>query len=107
LRILKDFANRPISNEELRQEAARFIPAGQPDRQLTAFFDTWVFDTGIPTLTAKNGVVHLTDVPDSYTVDIPTICGNTVTWLRANSGDLPMAAKNCTLPSASEFLFKN
>lgn len=113
LRILKDFANRPISNEDLRQEAARFIPANQPDRQLTAFFDTWIYDTGIPILGIKGGMLQVSGVSDNYAVDVPLACsrlgatGLGTIWMHANSGDLPLPGKNCGLPAPSDFLFKN
>jgi hypothetical protein len=107
-RLLADFSNRPITNEDLREEAARFIPANQPDRQLSAFFDTWVYDTGIPVLAAKRGILLVSGVPDTYSVDIPLACGksNSVSWVRANTGDQVMARANCSLPSPRNFLFR-
>jgi len=105
-RLLKDFASRPISNEDLRQEAARFIPAHQPDRQLTGFFDTWVYDTGIPTLNVKGGSMTLSGVPDSYAVDVPLDCGSGTRWVRATSGDVPLPGQRCTLPADGDFLYR-
>ncbi len=107
-KVLHDFSNRPITNEDLREEAARFIPANQPDRHLTSFFDTWVYDTGIPTLRVRRGMLQLSDVPDSYTVDVPLRCGaGATTWVRVNSGELPLPGRNCVLPDRLQFLFKN
>lgn len=107
LRVLKDFASRPISNEDLRAEAARFIPANQPDRQLTGFFDTWVYGTGIPTLTIKNGELQVTGVPESFTVDVPLTCGakQLPAWQRASEGESAVP-KNCSLPSPKHFLYR-
>jgi hypothetical protein len=109
LQVLKDFARRPISNEDLRAEAAQFIPAQQPDRTLTAFFDTWVYDTGIPTLRTKGGTLVVSGVSDSYTVDIPLACGAGTgsVWTRANSGEMPLPGRSCGLPERSHFLFKD
>jgi hypothetical protein len=108
LRVLKDFSNRPISNEDLREEAARFIPANQPDRQLKAFFDTWVYDTGIPVLALNRGRLQLTGVPDNYTVDLPLECaGHTVRWLHASIGEEPIPGAVCSLPARTSFLFKD
>jgi len=104
-RLLQDFASHPISNEDLRQEAARFIPANQPDRQLTSFFDTWVYDTGIPMLNMKNDTLTLSGVSDSYVVEIPLECGSATRWIRATSGDLPFPGQKCTLPPHTNFLF--
>ena len=33
---------------------ASFVPAGQPDKSLANFFDTWIYGTGIPTLSAHS-----------------------------------------------------
>jgi aminopeptidase N len=104
-RLLQDFARQPISNEDLRQEAARFIPASQPDRELTAFFDTWVYDTGIPALKMKGDTLTLSGVSDSYVVDIPLHCGSATRWVRATTSDLPFPGQKCVLPSVTNFLF--
>jgi hypothetical protein len=107
LRLLKDFSNRPILNEDLREEAARFIPASQPDRALTAFFDTWVYDTGIPVLAVHGGTLEVTGVPDTYVVDLPLECaGHTVRWLHASSGAEPVPGAACGLPARTRFLFR-
>ncbi len=50
LRLLHDFADRPLTNEDFRKVAAEFVPAGQPDKNLSLFFDTWIYGTGIPKL---------------------------------------------------------
>ena len=88
LAVLKEFADRPLSNEELRLQAARFLPAGQPDRPLTAFFDTWVYGTGIPALAVKSGNLVLSGVPDSFSVDVPLACRSESAkpWLRTSEG---------------------
>ena len=106
--MLKDFSKRPISNEDLRREAALFIPENQPDRQLTAFFDAWVYDTGIPNLSIKGGDLHVTGVPETYVADVPLQCGaeSRTTWLRATEGETPLPSRNCILPSPNRFLFR-
>ncbi len=104
-RLLHDFASQPISNEDLRQEAARFIPANQPDRALTSFFDTWIYDTGIPTLSMKGDTLTLSRVPDSYVVELPLQCGSATRWVRATSGDLSFPDQKCSLPANTNFLF--
>ncbi len=107
VQVLKDFASRPISNEDLRQEAARFLPANQPDRQLTAFFDTWVYDTGIPILSLKSGLLFISGVPDSYTVDVPLRCGGKSVWVRATEGESSVPLAGCSVPAKSAFLFRD
>jgi aminopeptidase N len=109
LRVLRDFANRPLSNEDLREEAARFIPANQPDRKLTSFFDTWVYGTGIPTLSINGNNLHVTGVPESYIVDVPLQCGvkNITRWVRATEGDSEVPPSGCSLPPSGGFLFRD
>ena len=107
LRVIKDFATRPIANEDLREEAARFVPTNQPDRNLTAFFDTWVYDTGIPSLAVSGGNLKVSNVPGTYSLEVPLRCGSSsVVWLRATEGETPLPRRNCSLPRASEFLFR-
>jgi hypothetical protein len=107
LRVLKDFADRPITNEDLREEAARFLPANQPDSHLTGFFDTWVYGTGIPKFALKNGTLLVTGVPDSYTVDVPFPCGQkqVAVWQRTTEGESTLS-RTCSLPSTSNFLYR-
>lgn len=110
LRLLHDFARKPLSNDDLRQEAAHFIPANQPDRQLNGFFDTLVYDTGIPTLSLKSGNLLMSGVPDSFLLEVPLRCPGSAaspTWLRATEGETPLPSKNCALPSPKTFLFRD
>ena len=107
LRVLKDFADRPITNEDLREEAARFIPANQPDRQLNGFFDTWVYGTEIPKFALKNGRLLVTDVPESFTLDVPFPCAqkSSPVWQRTSEGEATLP-RSCSLPSTSSFLYR-
>ena len=44
------FQFQPLGTEEFRQVASRYLPARSVDPDLTGFFDTWVYGTGIPAL---------------------------------------------------------
>jgi hypothetical protein len=115
LALLRDFATRPLSNEALRQTAAAFVPAGAPDRDLTNFFDTWVYGTGVPALSLHNeagggATLEVAGVSDDFLAEIPLRCKGTGTfWLRAGTGsnpfDLPRGSSGCDLPSQHEFLY--
>ncbi len=114
LRLLRDYASRPLSNDDLRQLVSAFVPASQPDRSLTAFFDTWVYGTGIPTLAlhgrGRSFDLELSGVDNDFLADIPLRCkGAPVHWVRAGSGsnivELPNASANCELPSPHDFLY--
>lgn len=117
LRLLSEYASRPITNDELREVAASFLPPGQPDRSLENFFDTWVYGTGVPQLELRHAGnqlrVDVSGVDDDFTADLPLACGSSsgkkiVHWVRINSGANPVELKNaanCTLPALDEFLF--
>ncbi len=114
LRLLQQYSGRPLSNEELRQAASGFVPPGQPDASLTSFFDTWVYGTGIPTISMRSTGrmidVNLSRVEDDFMVEIPLRCrGGTVYWVRAGSGantfELPGRISACELPSPRDFLY--
>ena len=106
-KLLAEFSRQPISNENLRARAMEFLPAGQSDKNLTSFFDTWVYDTGIPVLSIHSNQLELSDVPDSYVLDVPLTCGNREQWIRVNSGAIPLPNPNCSLPSVSDFLYRS
>ncbi len=114
LRLLHDFAGRPLTNEDFRKAAAEYVPAGQPDKTLSSFFDTWVYGTGIPRLEIKSNEVNVSGVDDDFTADVPLHChsqgsADRVRWVRASSGvnslELP-AGMVCELPPPDEFLYQ-
>jgi hypothetical protein len=74
---------KAISTEEFRELAAEFLPSGSPDPKLEAFFEQWVYGTGIPTLTLNysvrgrapavklTGKVSQADVDSEFSVQVP------------------------------------
>jgi aminopeptidase N len=111
--LLHDYADRPITNEDLRQAASELMPIGQPDKTLTSFFETWVYGTGIPKIALKDGEVTVSGVDDDFTMDLPLRCGSKqsggkVHWTRVDSGttslDLP-PGNSCQLPAPNQFLY--
>ncbi|MBV8551355.1 MAG: hypothetical protein JOY54_08650 [Acidobacteriaceae bacterium] len=116
LKLLSDYATRPITNDQFRAVAAQFVPPDQPDRSLTGFFDTWVYGTGIPVLKLRRAGTRLslevTGVEDEFTADIPLSCTSgkrAVRWVRAVSGsntiDPPSRPERCELPAPTSFLY--
>ena len=81
--LRKEYERKPLSTEEFRMLAARFLPAQSADPQLENFFDQWVYGTGIPLLklnyTVKgkgaalrlNGTITQSDVPGDFSVLAP------------------------------------
>jgi hypothetical protein len=99
--IPQRYDHRDISTEEFRLLAAGFLPKTD-DPKLEAFFDQWVYGTGIPALkltyTLKGtapalrlaGTVTQSDADESVSVSVPVEIqiarGNTVTeWVRTGS----------------------
>lgn len=111
--LLSQYAAKPISNEDFRKLASKFIPAGQRDRSLSDFFDSWVYGTGIPTLHLHGSFLDMSGVDDEFTVEVPLACrsraGKSETrWVLAETGsnalNLPRG-ETCRLPAPSRFLY--
>ena len=77
--LRQEYERKEISTEQFRLHCAKFLPAGAPDAKLEAFFDQWVYGTGIPQLkltwTAKpgrvSGKIAQSGVSDDFTVEVP------------------------------------
>jgi len=116
MRMLERYATKPISNEDFRELAAGFVPADQPDRTLSLFFESWVYGTGLPRMAlrkaSKGLVLQLSGVDDDFTLDVPLDCqdagGKPYTrWARAITGDnvIDLPRHNaCELPAETDFL---
>jgi hypothetical protein len=118
VRLLRDFAAKPLSNEDFRKVASDFVPVGQPDKTLAMFFDTWIYGTGVPILRLQ-GVgrelkLNLSGVDEDFTADVALECTSKagkqrVQWVRSSSGsndvELPSSTTACQLPSSNEFLY--
>jgi hypothetical protein len=48
--VFKKYDRQEITTEQFRELAARFLPPKSDDPKLEAFFDQWVYGTGIPAL---------------------------------------------------------
>lgn len=96
----KRFTRRPLSTEDFRLLAAEFMPAKSRDPKLEAFFENWVYSTGVPALklsasvkgTRLNGTLAQSGVAKDFEVDVPievTSPGRTavplVYWIRSSS----------------------
>jgi hypothetical protein len=108
--LLHNYSVLPLSNEDLRREAADLMPAETQDRSLNAFFDTWVYGTGIPALSITGQELMLSRVDDDYLVDVPLSCqGNdgkwATKWLHAGAGGTPLPSRNCRIPDRDAFLY--
>lgn len=117
VKLLAEFSTKRVSNEGFRQVASEFVPAGQPDKTLAFFFDTWVYGTGIPHLslerTSKEVSLELAGVENDFIADVPLECFSKsgkpdVKWVRASSGSNPVnktSLASCELPRPSTYLY--
>jgi hypothetical protein len=53
---IRRYNRSTLSTEQFRLLAAKHLPPGSPDPTLEAFFQTWVYSTGIPTLQLQSSV---------------------------------------------------
>jgi len=104
---------KSLSTEEFRQLAAEFLPPKSSDPKLEAFFDQWVYNTGIPTLKLTyevrgrapevklTGLVAQADVDSEFSAQVPVEiqCGSKkeVKWVRTSSSPAPFTV---TLPQS-------
>jgi hypothetical protein len=112
--LRKEYERKPLSTEDFRLLAARFLPAQSADPQLENFFDQWVYGTGIPSLKLSyavkgkggalrlNGTVTQSDVASDFSVLAPVEIqlghGKTMThWVRTADGPVTFSV---ALPQA-------
>ena len=81
--LRKSYERKPISTEQFRSLAARYMPPKSPDPDLAGFFDQWVYGTGIPALKLSystkgkgrtlrvQGSVTQSEVDKDFTVPVP------------------------------------
>jgi hypothetical protein len=81
--IRKRFQLQTFDTEDLRNLCAEYLPKGSPDPKLEAFFDTWVYGTGVPALKLNysvkgkpgayklTGTVAQSEVPEEFSVAVP------------------------------------
>ena len=114
--ILKDYNRAPITTEQFRIEAAKFMPPKSDDPQLQNFFDQWVYGTGIPSLKMTysvkgkapafrvTGTITQSGVDEDFAtivpVEIQIARGKSITqWVRASpeSTSFSVALKHAPL----------
>ncbi|MDE3166414.1 MAG: hypothetical protein KGN36_11470, partial [Acidobacteriota bacterium] len=104
--ITKRYDHKEISTEQFRELASAFLPPKSDDPKLEAFFDQWIYDTGIPAIkmswsvkgAAPNvrltGKITQSGVSEDFSalvpVEIQIARGRSVTqWVRAADGETP------------------
>jgi hypothetical protein len=115
LELRKEYERKPLSTEDFRAVAARFLPEKSEDSQLESFFDQWVYSTGIPSLklsyTVKGkgpavrltGTVTQSDVDSDFSVLAPVEIqlghGKILThWVRTAEGAVTFSVPLAQVP---------
>jgi len=81
--ICRRYRYRGLSTTDFHRIAEHFLPSHSPESTLDNFFDTWIYDTGIPTLKLSYSVrgkapalkltvtITQTGVPDDFSIYAP------------------------------------
>ena len=113
--LRRRYQGRTISTDEFRELAAGFLPPKSPDPKLEAFFDQWVYGTGIPTFKLTyttqgrppavklTGTLSQSDVDSEFSVQVPVEieCGRTrqLKWVRMSSSTAAFTVALRELPT--------
>src|SRR5579864_3827312 len=106
---------KTLSTEEFRELAAGFLPPQSKDAKLEAFFDQWVYGTGIPALKLSysvsgkppavklTGTIAQSDVDSEFSVQAPVEIelpgGKQTTWVRTSSSSVEFTVALKQAPS--------
>jgi hypothetical protein len=115
LSLLREVCNRyrfnTITTEQFRELAAKYTAPNAPDANLKAFFENWVYGTGIPTVKVTylwrglklTGTISQRGVEDDFSalvpVEVQTRGGKTVHWLPTGSDPVPFSFALKTAPT--------
>jgi hypothetical protein len=115
LSLLRDVTTRyrfvPISTEQFRELAEQYSPPKSPDRNLKAFFENWVYGTGIPSVKLSysvrgsklTGTVAQRGVEDDFATLVPVevLTGRerAVYWLATGAEPVPFSIPVKTPPA--------
>jgi aminopeptidase N len=81
--LARQYDRKPVTTEQFRELAARFLPSPSGDPGLREFFEVWVYGTGIPSLAMTyavkgqapeltlTGTVTQSGVDDNFSVLVP------------------------------------
>ena len=81
--LTRRYAYKSVTTEGFRRIAAEFLPPKSPDPTLESFFETWVYGTGIPSLSLEysvrgkapalrvTGTVSQSNVDSEFSADVP------------------------------------
>jgi hypothetical protein len=113
--LAKRYRQSTLNTEQFRALAAEFSPPGSPDPTLAAFFENWVYATGIPTLQMSysvkgklpaisvSGTLTQSGVDEDFTAWVPIeiqfrLSKPLIQWVRSGSDPAPFTVPLKQLP---------
>ena len=107
--LRRQYQFRAVGTADLLDLVKKSLPPGVPAESMEAFFDNWVYSTGIPTLRVRysvkgkapswkvTGTVEQTDVDDNFSVDVPVEIqfakgAPQTVWVRTSNDAAPFSA---------------
>jgi hypothetical protein len=96
--LCRRYRYRALSTEQFRLLAQEFLPPDAPEHDLSAFFDNWVYGTGIPTVKLTcavhglrlTGEIEQSDVSDDFGIRVPieivTAHQRLLKWVSTSTG---------------------
>jgi aminopeptidase N len=107
--LRRQYEFRAAGTADLLDLVKKSVPPGVSQESMEAFFDNWVYSTGIPTLRVKysvkgkalswkiSGTVEQSSVDDNFSVDIPVEIqfaksASQTVWVRTSSGATSFSA---------------
>jgi hypothetical protein len=117
--LRRQYQFRPVGTADFLDLVKQSLPPGVSADSMEAFFDNWVYSTGIPTLRVRysvkgkapswkiSGTVEQSAVDQNFSVDIPVQIqfakGATQTvWVRTSNDPVPFSATVKELPLRAE-----
>ena len=114
--LRRRYQYRSVNTEQFRQLAAQSLPPRSPDPQLEAFFEQWVYDSGIPSLKLNysvrgkppavriSGTLNQRDAAQDFSAWVPlevqfAKAKPLTHWVRSSDGAVPFNLSVRQLPS--------
>jgi aminopeptidase N len=113
--LRKRYEFKGVSTDNLRELAKEFLPPKTSPAVIDAFFENWVYATGIPTLKLKfamkgvapavkvTGSVTQSGVDDDFTAEVPVEIqfakGSQTIWVRTSNEAVPFSATVKLVPT--------
>jgi hypothetical protein len=114
--LRRQYQYKTVSTDQFRAVAAEALPPKSFDPQLEAFFEQWVYSTGVPSIKMTHtvqgkapnlrvtGTITQTDAPDDFSTSVPVEIQfpkskPIVQWVKTANGPVPFSVPVRQAPS--------